>query len=104
MVNMNAVNLIDQMRAMTAQAEGKKPEEVDGQNSFGSLFQQALGQASSLDQKATDLTTRLQLGDPDVSLSDAMIGVQKAGLGFQGALMVRNKVVQAYQDVINMSV
>lgn len=104
MTQINTSNLIEQMRAMIAQSEGRKPEDAVGQDSFGSVFQQALSQINGSDQKAAELTSRLQLGDPNVSLADAMIETQKANLGLQGALMVRNKVVEAYKDVINMQV
>ena len=46
----------------------------------------------------------MQLGDPNVSLADVMIETQKANIGFHGALMVRNKIVQAYTDIMNMPV
>jgi flagellar hook-basal body complex protein FliE len=104
MTQINTSNLIEQMRVMIAQSEGKTPDNAVGQDSFGSVFQQALGQINGSDQKAVELTRRLELGDPNVSLADAMIETQKANLGLQGALMVRNKVVQAYQDVMNMAV
>ncbi|RUR10541.1 flagellar hook-basal body complex protein FliE [Legionella sp. km772] len=103
MTDINTANLIEQMRAMIHQSQGGKPEEV-GENSFGNVFQQALSQVSGLNQSADDLTTRFQLGDPNVSLADVMVETQKANIGFQGTLMVRNKVVQAYTDIMNMAV
>ncbi len=71
MTDINAVNLIDQMRSMIAQSQGSRPEAVD--NSFGEVFQQALGQVNSSNQSADDLTKRFELGDPDVSLADVMV-------------------------------
>ena len=104
MADINTVNLIDQMRVMVAQSQVGRPEEISDGNSFGAVFQQALGQVNSASQKADDLTQRMQLGDPNVSLADVMIETQKANIGFQGALMVRNKIVQAYTDIMNMPV
>jgi flagellar hook-basal body complex protein FliE len=42
--------------------------------------------------------------NPDVGLEETMIAMQKASLGFQAAVQVRNKVVQAYNDIMNMNV
>jgi len=44
------------------------------------------------------------MGDERVSLSDTMIAMQKASVNFQAAVQVRNKVVQAYNDIMNMQV
>lgn len=104
MTDINTANLLEQMRILRAQAEGVKPEAVGESNSFGDVFKQALAQVSETNQSATDLTTRFEMGDPNVSLSEVMVETQKANLGFQAALMVRNKVVQAYTDIMNMPV
>jgi flagellar hook-basal body complex protein FliE len=44
------------------------------------------------------------MGDERASLSDTMIAMQKASINFQAAVQVRNKVVQAYNDIMNMQV
>ena len=102
MADINTANLIEQMRVMIAQAEGKKVNEDS--DSFGAVFKNALTQVSTLDTNSIALNNRYEMGDPSVSLADAMVETQKANLGLQGTLMVRNKIVQAYQDVMNMPV
>jgi flagellar hook-basal body complex protein FliE len=108
MNDINTANLIEQMRMMIAQAEGRKIEgssdSEGGSGSFGAVFQNALNQVNEANNHSVDLTNRYELGDPNVSLADVMVETQKASLGFQGALMVRNKIVQAYQDIMNMPV
>jgi flagellar hook-basal body complex protein FliE len=108
MTDINTANLIEQMRVMIAQAEGKKVEDSSGSDgssgTFGSVFQNALNQINEVSKHSVDLTNRYELGDPNVSLAEVMVETQKANLGFQGTLMVRNKVVQAYQDIMSMSV
>lgn len=99
----NTANLIEQMKMMIAQAEGAQSTQTS-QDSFGATFQQALSQVNALNQNSDSLKARFEMGDPSVSLADAMIAGQKANLGLQGALMVRNKVVEAYKEVMNMSV
>jgi flagellar hook-basal body complex protein FliE len=44
------------------------------------------------------------MGDDSVSLSDVMIAGQKANIAFQATIQVRNKLVSAYQDMMNMQV
>jgi flagellar hook-basal body complex protein FliE len=44
------------------------------------------------------------LGDDTVSLSDTMIAMQKANIEFQTTVQVRNKMVAAYNDIMNMQV
>jgi flagellar hook-basal body complex protein FliE len=39
-----------------------------------------------------------------VSIEETMIAMQKAQIGFQGAIAVRNRLVQAYTDIMNMQV
>jgi flagellar hook-basal body complex protein FliE len=71
-------------------------------------FQQALTQAmqsvSAAQDQATTMQREVQLDNPNVSIEDTMVAMQKAQIGFQATLQVRNKLVQAYSDVMNMQV
>ncbi|HAT7071860.1 TPA: flagellar hook-basal body complex protein FliE [Legionella pneumophila] len=104
MSDINTVNLINQMKTLVAQAEGIKPDSGLNHASFSSVFQQALNQVNELSQTADSLKTRFEIGDPNVSLGEVMIASQKSNLGFEATLRVRNKLVQAYQDIMNMPV
>ncbi|KTD51157.1 flagellar hook-basal body complex protein FliE [Legionella quateirensis] len=100
----NTVNLMNQIRTMAAQAEGTVNETDAQQTPFSLVFQKALSQVNDMNQTADALKTRFELGDPNVSLGEVMIASQKSNLGFEATLRVRNKVVQAYQDIMNMPV
>lgn len=104
MSDINTVNLINQMKTLAAQAEGIKLDSGLNHASFSSVFQQALNQVNELSQTADSLKTRFEIGDPKVSLGEVMIASQKSNLGFEATLRVRNKLVQAYQDIMNMPV
>jgi len=71
-------------------------------------FQQAMAQAlrgvSEADHEAARLQREVQLDNPTVSLEETMIAMQKAQIGFQTALQVRNRLVQAYSEIMNMQV
>ncbi len=71
---------------------------------FADNLKAALHKVSSAQNEASRLQTEVQLGNPKVSLEETMIAMQKAQIGFQSALHVRNRMVQAYTDVMNMSV
>jgi flagellar hook-basal body complex protein FliE len=54
--------------------------------------------------EASRLQRELQLDNPTVSLEETMVAMQKAQIGFQATLQVRNRLVQAYSDIMNMQV
>lgn len=104
MSDINTVNLINQMRAMAAQAEGSTLDTGGTHTAFSMIFQQALSQVNDLTQTSDALKTRFEVGDPNVSIGEVMVASQKSSLGFEATLRVRNKLLQAYQDVMNMPV
>lgn len=72
--------------------------------SFQTAFSSALKGVSQAQNQATALQREVQFDNPTVSLEETMIAMQKAQLGFQSAVQVRNKLVQAYTDIMNMQV
>ena len=72
--------------------------------SFGEAIKQALSQVSEVQTNSVELARQFQLGNESVSLEETMIAAQKASVGFQAALQVRNRVVQAYSEIMNMNV
>ena len=78
---------------------------VDGAESgFAGNFKTALKTVSEAQNEASQLQTQVQLGNPKVSLEETMLAMQKAQIGFQATLHVRNRMVQAYTDIMNMGV
>jgi flagellar hook-basal body complex protein FliE len=72
--------------------------------SFGDVMAQALKGVSESQNAATKLEREFSLENPAVSLEQVMIAGEKAKLGFTAALSVRNRLVQAYSEVMNMQV
>jgi flagellar hook-basal body complex protein FliE len=83
-------------------ASARKAASVEG--GFSSVMTQALKSVSAQQNEATRLQRELQLDNPAVSLEQTMVSMQKAQIGFQAALTVRNQFVRAYTDIMNMSV
>ncbi len=71
---------------------------------FASLMRQAVDKVNGLQQASAESKEKLEMGDPSVELSDVMIQAQKASLAFQAMSQVRNKLVEAYKDVMNMPI
>ena len=83
--------------AATGVAAAAKPD-------FASALKVQLDQVNGAQQKAEQLGQRFSLGDDSVNLSDVMIASQKANIGFQATIQVRNKLVSAYHDIMAMQV
>ena len=71
---------------------------------FQQAMTRALGQVDAALGDAARLQREVQLDNPAVSLEQTMVALQKAQIGFQATLQVRNRLVQAYSDVMNMQV
>lgn len=71
---------------------------------FSQVFSQALRNVSQAQHTAQDLQREVTLDNPKVSLEETMVAMQRANIGFQAALQVRNRLVQSYSDVMNMQV
>ncbi len=100
-------HLIGELRS-TAQVAGSKnapgaPGEA-GAVDFAQVLQTALKDVSSAQQEARAMAQQFSAGDPDVNLQDVMVNLQKASLSFQQMVQVRNRLVSAYQDIMNMPV
>jgi flagellar hook-basal body complex protein FliE len=71
---------------------------------FGELFQSAISSVNDTQQQAKSLATSFEQGDPKVSLAQVMVASQKASVSFQALTQVRNHLVEAYKDIMNMPV
>ncbi len=71
---------------------------------FSDALKASLDQVNQVQVSAETLGKNFAMGDDSVSLSDVMIAGQKANISFQTAVQVRNKLVSAYHDIMNMQV
>lgn len=106
---MNEVNmdqLLIQMRSMADRASSiNESAKVNGANpDFSSMFKNAVNNVNETQQHAGELSKQFELGNPDIDVTDVMINLQKASLSFQAMTQVRNKLVSAYQEIMNMQV
>lgn len=97
--------LIGQLRATADVAAGKGASTpAAGETDFSQVLQGALQQVSQAQNDAKAMSEKFSAGDPNVNLQDVMVDLQKASLSFQQMVQVRNRLVTAYQDMMNMNV
>jgi flagellar hook-basal body complex protein FliE len=83
-----------------AAAQGAAPRKAD----FSEVLKASLDQVSATQQQAAGLARDFELGATGASLPEVMISLQKANISFQQVVQVRNKLVSAYHDIMNMQV
>ena len=71
---------------------------------FQTMFGNAINNVNEQQQKSSELRTGFEKGDPMVDLPEVMIAAQKASVSFDAMKEVRNKLVDAYKDIMNMPV
>ena len=101
--------MVAQLKASAARANpvNENPlqaKQATGAGDFQSVLKSSLDQVSTMQQQSSQLAQRFEMGDTTVSLSDAMISLQKSGIALQQTVQVRNKLVEAYQSIMSMSV
>lgn len=100
--------MVEQLKAAAARSQGSvnplQGEQTAGKVDFADALKASLDQVNNVQQKAEQLGQRFATGDDSVNLSDVMISMQKANISFQATVQVRNKLVSAYHDIMNMQV
>jgi flagellar hook-basal body complex protein FliE len=71
---------------------------------FASSLDAALKTVSRGQAQADEMQRQFQLENPNVGLEDAVVAMSKASISFAAAIQVRNRLVQAYDQIMNMQV
>jgi flagellar hook-basal body complex protein FliE len=96
-------SVLQQMRALApsmSSAIGASSEV--GAGGFAGELKKSLERISSAQEQAYGQAEAFEMGKPGVALNDVMVDLQKANIAFQTGVQVRNKLVSAYQDIMNM--
>ena len=117
MSQMEIDSVLAQIRSLSAQARpsGSSPigapgalapgaAPKSGPSEFASLLSKGIDQVNQSQQRADQLSTAFQRGEPGVELSQVMVEMQKANVAFRAVTEVRNRLVSAYQEIMNMQV
>jgi flagellar hook-basal body complex protein FliE len=107
MTQIDVNSLLAQMRSLSAQLEPNAAttpaaSESKTTDSFGNLLKQSIADVAQSQNHAQQMSAAFDRGDPNADLPHVMLAVQKADLSFRAMTEVRNKLVAAYQDIMNM--
>jgi flagellar hook-basal body complex protein FliE len=107
MNTISADHLLNQIRTMGRDLQPIQPMSMPletGKSEFGSLLKTSIDAVNDAQKTAGALKLEFETGNTEKSLAEVMIAGQKADLSFRAATEVRNKLVSAYQDIMNMPV
>jgi len=102
--------LLAQMRAMIEQSQGQiqRPNLTEttpaSKDAFSNVLKSAVDTVNANQQQAAKLSEAFQKGDPNVQMSELMVSLQKSNVSFQAMVEVRNRLVSAYQEIMNMQI
>lgn len=88
--------------ALRTSGDPVKVSESNKVPNFSTMFSNAINSVNDTQQTASALSTAYQQGDQGITLSQVMVASQKASVSFQAVTQVRNKLVEAYKDVMSM--
>lgn len=118
MSNMSIDGVLAQIRSLQAQTKIGVPSAIKpaaplqgagapggaAPVSFANVLKQGLEAVNATQASATDLATRFDRGEPGLELSQVMLESQKANVALRATVEVRNRLVAAYQDIMNMPI
>lgn len=107
MDRINTNELLSQLQVLARQAQQgdvKGTPETDSTNSvqFSELIKNSIDDVNGQQMQAGEMAKAFELNDPDVSLSQVMVEMQKARVSFEALKQVRNQLVDAYREIMNM--
>lgn len=95
--------VLQQLQLTSLQASGKQAESTN-QVDFGATMKAALDKISETQNTARSQAQDFEMGKPGIQLNDVMVDLQKSSISMQMGIQVRNKLVSAYTDIMNMQV
>ncbi len=101
MSGMDVNQVLAQMRTMATQA-GNDVNQSESKSDFSELLTQSIDKVNETQMGAGKLINGFEAGTSDANLSEVMVSIQKANVSFQAMVQVRNKLVEAYNDVMKM--
>ena len=106
MDKINSNELLNQLQVLARKVqEGGSQNDISGSEQstqFSELMKDSINNVNEQQGKAAELTKAFEMNDPNVPLSSVMIEMQKARVSFEALKQVRNQLVDAYKQVMNM--
>jgi len=107
MSQMEINNILAQIRSLSAQtqvgtAQAPQAQQTQGTSEFANIMKSGLDAVNQSQSKADQMTDAFSRGAPGVELPQVMLATAKASVSFHALSEVRNRLVSAYQDIMNM--
>jgi flagellar hook-basal body complex protein FliE len=106
MSQMEIDRVLAQIRSLSTQLRPNVPSPTatqgTGPTEFATLLRQGIDQVNQSQQRATELADAFARGTPGVELPQVMVQMEKASVSFRALTEVRNRLISAYQDIMNM--
>ena len=99
--------VLSQIRSLSEQAANRPAPvavKTPTENTFGQIVGNAVSKVNETQQAATQLQTAFEMGDPSADLARVMIAQASAQVSFKAMAEVRNRLVSAYQEIMNMPI
>lgn len=109
-MDIKAQALFQEMQTMATEARlnmGQMSNPIDinpSQRNFADMLGQAIENVNSMQLNAKSMSQQFEMGDTSLSLADVMVAKEKSGIAFEATVQVRNKVLEAYKQIMNMPV
>jgi len=104
MNDVDVTTLVTEMRRLAEQAQSPASGAAPAEGGFSELLRESVQGVSEAQMSAAEMAEAFDRGDADVGLPEVMIALQKASLSFQAMTEVRNRLVSAYQEIMNMPI
>lgn len=101
---------LQQMRSLSVEASGgeagsgRRIDSAVGEGGFAEELRSSIDRINDLQVAAKAKGKAFQAGEPGISLTEVMVDSQKASVAFQAGVQVRNRLVNAYKEIMNMQV
>jgi flagellar hook-basal body complex protein FliE len=105
MSQMEIDRVLAQIRSISSQTRLSPPAnetQASAPSEFATMLKKGIDQVNTTEQSATALAAAFDRGTPGVELPQVMLEMQKASVSFRALTEVRNRLVSAYQDIMNM--
>jgi flagellar hook-basal body complex protein FliE len=96
--------VLAQMRALADNAGVGNAAPAAGGPDFAQMLKQSLDHVNQTQQASSQMSQAFEMGDPNVNLAQVMVAMQKASVSFEAVNQVRNRLLSAYQEIMNMPV
>lgn len=109
-MDIKADSLYQEMQAMIGniQSPANESNAITPQNpsatEFSAMLKSAIDGVNGAQLNSKDMQQAFEMGDKNLSLAEVMLAKEKAGIAFEATVQVRNKVLEAYKQIMNMPV